>query len=163
MLRSEEEMRVAFKVESQSFRQGETIPAKYTCTGQDVSPPLRWADPPAGTKCFALICDDPDAPMMTWLHWVVYNIPSERTGLPEDVPRAKGLDDGTMQGTNSWRKIGYGGPCPPRGKPHRYIFKLYALNAKLEIGPGADKKSLLRAMEGHILGQAELMGTYGKP
>jgi hypothetical protein len=163
MSRSEEEMRMAFRIESQGFKQGEPIPAKYTCTGQDVSPPLRWADPPAGTKCFALICDDPDAPMMTWVHWAIYNIPLGKNELAENVPAQRALDDGTFQGTNSWRKIGYGGPCPPRGKPHRYFFKMYALDSKLDIGPGADKKSLLRAMEGHVLGRAELMGTYGKP
>lgn len=111
---------------------------------------------------FALICDDPDAPAGTWVHWVVYAIPSGATGLAEGVPPSKTLADGSKQGMNDFGKIGYGGPCPPRGKPHRYFFKIYALGADPALGPGASKQQLLKALEGKILGQAELVGTYGR-
>ena len=132
----------------------------YTCDGKDISPELAWSGAPDGTKSFALICDDPDAPVGTWVHWVVYNIPSHATGLPKGVPTIKELPDGTRQGINDFHRIGYGGPCPPRGPAHRYFFKLYALDTKLDLPPGATKEQVLEAMKGHVLGEAQLMGKY---
>lgn len=151
-----------FRIESAAFTAGAAIPRKHTCDSADVSPPLRWAEPPAGTKMFALICDDPDAPAGTWVHWVIYSIPPGATGLAEGVPPSKTLADGSKQGVNDFGKVGYGGPCPPRGKPHRYFFKLYALGADPGLGPGASKGQLLKAIEGKLLAQAELIGTYGR-
>ena len=147
---------------STAFQEGETIPKQYTGDGKDVSPPLTWADPPDGTKSFVLICDDPDAPRGTWTHWVLYNLPAAAKELPEGLKKEEQLPDGTQQGLNDFRKIGYNGPCPPPGKPHRYFFKLYALNAKLTLKPGATKADVESASKGHILGQAELMGKYGR-
>ena len=144
---------------SPAFGDGEMIPKKYTCDGADVSPPLEWSLVPSGTKSVALICDDPDAPMGTWVHWVYYDIPPETKRLPESIAPEKHTANGGKQGINDFRKIGYGGPCPPGGT-HRYFFKLYALDALLNLSPGATKKELLKAMEGHILGEAELMGKY---
>jgi Raf kinase inhibitor-like YbhB/YbcL family protein len=123
---------------------------------------LSWNDAPHGTQSFALICDDPDAPMGTWVHWVIYGIPGSSTGLPEGVAPTPTLPDRSRQGTNSWKKIGYGGPCPPLGKAHRYFFKLYALSEDLTLGPGATKQQLQGAMEGLILGTAELVGLYAR-
>lgn len=144
---------------SQVFQAGAMIPAKYTCDGQDISPPLSWSDPPIGTQSFALISDDPDAPMGTWVHWVIWNIPVSVRTLGENVPKTASLPDGTMQGTTDFHRVGYGGPCPPSGT-HRYYFKLYALDTMLNLPSSTTKKDLERAMQGHILGQAELMGTY---
>lgn len=146
-------------LESPAFAAGQPIPQKFTCEGADVSPPLRWSDPPAGTKDFALIADDPDAPAGTWVHWVLYNLPAETRSLPEAVPKSASAAGGA-QGQNDFRKTGYGGPCPPPGKPHRYFFKLYALGAALALPAGTQKKDVERAMQGHILAQAELVGTY---
>jgi len=145
---------------STAFRNGEVIPKKYTGDGADVSPPLKWTEPPEGTKSFALICDDPDAPMGTWVHWVIYNIPPGTRELPEGVPAQKDLSNGARQGINDFRKIGYNGPAPPRGSAHRYFFKLYALSSVPNLPAGASKKDLLKAMEGKILGQSELLGKY---
>ena len=117
-----------FQMTTTAFSSGGTIPKNYTCDGPDLSPPLTWKDAPAGTQSFALIADDPDAPAGTWVHWVVYNVPSTAKELPEGVQKTEKLPDGTLQGRNDFRKIGYGGPCPPPGKPHRYFFKLYALD-----------------------------------
>ncbi|MGQ9588217.1 MAG: YbhB/YbcL family Raf kinase inhibitor-like protein [Thermoplasmata archaeon] len=153
---------MAFRLESPEFKHGESIPKKFTCDGADVSPALRWSDVPVGTRSFALICDDPDAPMGTWVHWVIYNIPGDRTGISENVPKQSLLPDGTKQGSNSWRKTGYGGPCPPGKKPHRYFFKLMALDTMVQIPAGASKDELLRAVGGHVLGEAELVGLYGR-
>lgn len=146
---------------SSAFTHGAMIPKEYTCDGKDISPPLSWGDPPEKTQSFALIMDDPDAPMGTWVHWVIYNIPATARGLPEGVPKDADLPDGSRQGRNSWRKIGYGGPCPPSGT-HRYFFKLYALDIVLTLASGATKDELLKAMEGHILANAELMGRYAR-
>lgn len=146
---------------SDAFAQEEAIPRKYTCDGQDISPPLSWSDPPEGTESFALICDDPDAPMGTWVHWVLFNIPADKRTLPEGIPAKDQLSDGSLHARNSWKRRDYGGPCPPSGT-HRYFFKLYALDATLDLKAGATKKQVLRAMEGHILAQAELMGTYSR-
>ena len=138
------------------------IPDRYTCKGQDISPALLWAGMPEGSRSLALICDDPDAPMGIWVHWVIYNIPVEGSGLPEDVPSSiSTLDNGTTQGTNSWGRIGYGGPCPPSGT-HRYYFRLYAIDNALDLEPGATKAQVLSAMEGHVLDECELMGRYSK-
>jgi Raf kinase inhibitor-like YbhB/YbcL family protein len=144
---------------SSAFTEGNMIPAKYTCDGQDMSPPLEWRDVPAGTKSFGLISDDPDAPMGTWVHWVAFNIPPNVTKLDENVRPDKEFRNGMRQGSNDWPKIGYGGPCPPSGT-HRYYFKLYALDALLDIPSGTTKTRLLQAMKGHILAEAQLMGKY---
>ncbi len=147
------------EIKSSAFGSGEMISSKYTCDGADFSPPLEWSGSPAGTKSFALICDDPDAPMGTWVHWVIYDIPPTAAMLAEGITRAKDLPGGGTQGVNDFRKIGYGGPCPPGGT-HRYFFKLYALDAMLGLKPGITKDQLLKAMRGHILAEAQLMGTY---
>jgi len=148
-----------FELTSTAFASGELIPRKYTCDGEDISPPLQWNNPPRDTQSFALIADDPDAPRGTWVHWVLYNLPAETRALPEAVSPDAELPDGSRHGKNSWRRLGYGGPCPPSGT-HRYFFKLYALDTMLNLAAGANKKQLLRAMEGHILAQAEVMGLY---
>ncbi|MDY7076865.1 MAG: YbhB/YbcL family Raf kinase inhibitor-like protein [Chloroflexota bacterium] len=152
---------MSFELTSAAFAHEKPIPGKYTCDGDDVSPPLQWSDPPAGTQSLALIMDDPDAPVGTWVHWVLYGLPAGTRALPEGVPSDAELPDGSRNGKNSWRRLGYGGPCPPGGA-HRYFFKLYALDVMLDQAAGADKKRLLWAMKGHILGQAELMGTYSR-
>jgi Raf kinase inhibitor-like YbhB/YbcL family protein len=148
------------EVTSEVFADGEYIPRKYTGQGDNVSPPLSWTGAPKGTKSFALICDDPDAPVGTWVHWVIYSIPAEATGLAEAVPTERTLADGSRQGRNDSRRTGYSGPMPPRGPRHRYFFKLYALDVVLDLAPGATKSQLLAPMEGHILAQAQLVGTY---
>lgn len=150
---------MAFQLTSTAFAHGEAIPRKYSCDGQDISPPLSWGDPPQGAQSFALIMDDPDAPAGIWVHWVLYNLPAGSRGLPEAVPTDAQLADGSRQGKNSGGKVGYGGPCPPRAT-HRYFFKLYALDRALDLAAGASKEQLLKAMEGHILAQTELMGKY---
>jgi Raf kinase inhibitor-like YbhB/YbcL family protein len=146
---------------SVAFAAGEAIPAQYTCDGDDISPPLRWGDPPTGTQNYALIVDDPDAPGGTWVHWVLYHVPAAARSLPEAVPPQAQLEDGSRHGRNSWKRADYGGPCPPRGT-HRYFFKLYALDSPLDLEPGASKEQLLQAMDGHVLAQAELIGTYSR-
>ena len=147
------------QITSPVFMEGGMIPSKYSCDGQDISPPLEWKDIPVGTKSFALIGDDPDAPVGTWVHWVVYNIPSNITSLNENVKPEKDFKNGMRQGNNSWPKIGYGGPCPPSGT-HRYFFRLYALDKVLDLKSGATKAQLLEAMKGHVLAEAPLMGKY---
>jgi Raf kinase inhibitor-like YbhB/YbcL family protein len=151
---------MAFEIKSSAFTQGDLIPDHYACDGPDQSVPLIWTDPPSGTKSYALIADDPDAPMGTWVHWVLYDLPSEARRLPEDVPKKEILPDGSKQGMNDFGRIGYGGPCPPPGKPHRYFFKLYALDKKIGLPPRAAKPQILDAMKGHILGEAQFMGRY---
>ena len=141
-------------ITSPAFEQHQPIPQKYTCQGEDLSPPLQFQDAPAGTKSLALIMDDPDAPMGTFVHWVVWNLPPDTRQLSEGVKLKH------QEGKNHFPKIGYGGPCPPPGKPHRYYFKLYALDTQVHLSDGSSKEQLLEAMEGHILGQAELVGTY---
>jgi Raf kinase inhibitor-like YbhB/YbcL family protein len=150
-------------VKSLAFSANETIPVKYTCDGPDLSPPLQWSQAPKGSESLALICEDPDAPVGLWVHWVVWGLPPDSTALPEAVTNGRILSTEARQGKNDFGNIGYGGPCPPPGKPHRYYFKLYALNVKLDLGPGATRKELLKAMEGHIIGLGELMGRYGRP
>ncbi len=148
-----------FTLSSNAFDQEAAIPAKFSCEGENISPPLQWGDPPEDTKSFALISDDPDAPAGTWVHWILYNIPEDVRVLPEAIPPEAELPDGSRHGENSFGRLDYGGPCPPSGT-HRYYFKLYALDIILDLGPGVDKETLLQAMEGHILGETELMGTY---
>jgi Raf kinase inhibitor-like YbhB/YbcL family protein len=147
------------KITSSAFAEGGMIPAKYTCDGADISPPLQWDAVPEGTKTVALISDDPDAPMGTWVHWVLFNLPPDVKELPENVPPDETLSNGATQGTSSFQKIGYGGPCPPSGT-HRYFFKLYALDADLDLDSSANKARLIKAMEGHIIGKGQLMGKY---
>lgn len=147
------------EITSSGFKAAGPIPAICTCDGQDISPSLSWKEVPAGVQSLALICDDPDAPAGTWVHWVIYNIPPRTEGLMENVKGESEFPDGMKQGRNSWSKIGYGGPCPPSGT-HRYYFKLYALDAMLDLAPGATKAQVLAAMQGHVLAEAQLMGTY---
>lgn len=146
---------------SNAFASGQNIPSKYSCVGREISPDLAWTGAPAATKSFALIVDDPDAPMGTWVHWLVYNIPATTHNLPEAVSAGAQLRDGGLQGKNSSGKLGYNGPCPPSGT-HRYFFKLYALDTVLNLSSGASKDQLLKAMDGHILAQGELAGTFSK-
>jgi Raf kinase inhibitor-like YbhB/YbcL family protein len=153
---------MSFQISSTSFPANEMIPKKFTCAGQDVSPQLSWKGAPSGTKTFALIMDDPDAPAGTWVHWVLYNLPANIQELPEDVEKQEQLSNGALQGRNDFRKTGYGGPCPPAGKPHRYFFKLYALDANLDLKAGASKADVERAMQNHTLGHAELVGRFGR-
>lgn len=154
---------MSLALSSTAFTDGGEIPSIYTCEGKDISPPLAWTGVPAGTRSLALICDDPDAPdpakpRMTWVHWVLYNLPVTASGLPEAV---KALPPGTREGKNDWKRTGYGGPCPPIGR-HRYFFKLYALDSVLADLRAPTKKELEQAMEGHVVAKAELMGTYQK-
>jgi Raf kinase inhibitor-like YbhB/YbcL family protein len=147
-------------ITSIAFVESRPIPDKYTCAGPNVSPPLQWANAPAGVKSFALVVDDPDAPAGTWVHWVLYNLPPAMMSLAENLPSSPELPDGSKQGVNDFGQPGYGGPCPPPGKPHRYFFKIYALDMVLNLKSGATKRQVLNAMEGHILAQGQLMGTY---
>ena len=147
------------KITSSAFEDGGLIPAKYTCDGADISPPLRWDVVPEGTKSIALICDDPDAPMGTFVHWVIFGLPAETRELMENIPSDETLPNGAKQGKSDFGRIGYGGPCPPSGT-HRYFFKIYALDTEVALAAGASKRELLGAMEGHILGQGQLIGKY---
>ena len=150
---------MTFHLNSEAFNQGERIPQRYSCDGEDISPPLRWTDPPEGTQSFALVMDDPDAPMGTWVHWVLYNVPPGTRMLAEGFPSDPQISSGARNGHNSWSRMGYGGPCPPSGS-HRYFFRIYALDQILTLAPGADKAQLIQTIQGHILAEAELMGTY---
>lgn len=147
---------------SAAFGAGETIPKQYTVDGKNISPPLKWDDPPAGTKSFALVCEDPDAPGGTFTHWVLFNLPPERRSLEEGIPAKETLPDGSRQGKNDVGHLGYGGPGPPPGTPHRYVFKLYALDTLLDLAAGATREQLLTAVRGHVLAEGELLGKYGK-
>lgn len=151
----------AFELKSPAFTAGGTIPSLYTCQDKDISPPLIWSGTPKNTRSFALICDDPDAPMGTWVHWVCYNIPPSCSSLPEAYPKSERPALGGIHGKNSFGDFGYGGPCPSWGT-HRYYFRLYALDTLLILKQGAGKKDVLKAMEGHVLAKTELMGTYKK-
>ena len=151
--------KMEIKVTSSAFQEGQMIPRKYTCDGANLSPPFSWTGVPEGAKSVALICDDPDAPVGTWVHWVLYNLPADATALAEGIKPVEKLENGALQGSNDFRKLGYGGPCPPGGT-HRYYFKFYALNAALELKPGATKVDLMKATEGKILAQGQLMGKY---
>lgn len=153
---------MAMTITSTAFKDGASIPKKYTCDGQDLSPPLSWVNVPQKARSLALICDDPDAPMGTWVHWVLWGMPPSTPGLPEGMPKDAELPGNMKQGLNSGSETGYNGPCPPPGKPHRYFFKLYALDAELNISGKVNKAVLEDAMKGHILSQAQVMGTYGR-
>jgi Raf kinase inhibitor-like YbhB/YbcL family protein len=150
---------MALTITSAAFKEGGMIPKRYTCDGSDVSPDLSWSAVPQGTQTLALICDDPDAPAGTWVHWVLFNIPADVASLPEGVPPEKILPNGARHGKNDFRKFGYGGPCPPGGT-HRYYFKLYALDTALDLEAGIAKSRLVDAMKGHILAEGQLMGKY---
>jgi Raf kinase inhibitor-like YbhB/YbcL family protein len=154
------ESSMSFTLKSADFANGADIPKRFTCSGEDRSPALAWSGAPAGTKSFALTVDDPDAPAGDWVHWVIFNFPANSHGLLTGVENKEQLADGTRQGMNDFRKVGYNGPCPPPGKPHRYFFKLYALNDQLTLAAGATKDALEHAMEGHIVAQAEWMGRF---
>jgi Raf kinase inhibitor-like YbhB/YbcL family protein len=153
---------MAFAISSSSFPNGGDIPRKYTCDGADSSPQLSWTQPPPGTRSFALIADDPDAPGGTWTHWVIFDLPSQTTHLAEAVAKTDELPGGARQGRNDFGKIGYGGPCPPPGNPHRYFFKLFASDQPLGLSPGSTRKQVEKAMQGHILGQTQWVGKYGR-
>jgi Raf kinase inhibitor-like YbhB/YbcL family protein len=146
---------VTFALTSSAFKHGGPIPVEHTCDGEDIAPPLAWSGAPAGVRAFALIADDPDAPAGTWVHWVLINLPGTATALPEAAAQA-------APGSNDFRKTGYGGPCPPPGNPHRYVFTLYALDGALALKAGPTKADVERAMLGHILGTAQLVGTYAR-
>ena len=147
---------------STAFGPGEPIPKGHTADGRNASPPLRWDDAPQGTKSLALVCEDPDAPRGTFTHWVVYNLPADTRELGEGVPAKKELPDGTRQGANDFNKPGYGGPSPPPGKPHRYVFRLFALDTALDLPAGATGADLTAAVRGHAIGTGELIGVYGR-
>jgi Raf kinase inhibitor-like YbhB/YbcL family protein len=151
---------MSIELTSTAFQKGETIPKQYTSDGVDQSPPLQWSEPPSGIKSLALICDDPDAPRGTWVHWVLFNLSPQTRELEENVPTTDTLPSGAKQGKNDFGNIGYGGPAPPKGKAHRYFFKLYALGVAVDLTPGATKAQLENAMKGHILDEGQLMGTY---
>jgi len=154
---------MSLRLTSDAFANGQSIPAKYSCTGKNISPALAWNEPPAGTQSFALIMDDPDAPGTTWVHWVLYNIKPDMRSLQEDLPvTGKNIDPNEIYfGRNSSGSISYQGPCPPSGT-HRYFFKLYAIDIQISLLPGATKDQILKEMEGHILAQTELVGTFSK-
>jgi Raf kinase inhibitor-like YbhB/YbcL family protein len=151
--------KMELKITSTAFSEGSMIPKRHTCDGEDVSPPLAWTGVPDGTKSLALICDDPDAPMGTWVHWVLFNIPAGIKDLPGNIPPKNVIENGAKHGKNDFRKLGYGGPCPPGGT-HRYYFKLYALDTEINLDSGITKAQLLKTMEGHILAEGQLMGRY---
>jgi Raf kinase inhibitor-like YbhB/YbcL family protein len=153
-----EEAPMTLTLTSTAFANGKRIPDQYSCWGEGISPPLEWRGAPAGTQSFALIVDDPDAPSGTYVHWVIYNIPSSSSGLVEALAPDARLPDGSLQGANSSRRTGFTSPCPPSGT-HRYYFKLHALDSMLELSSGASKEQLLKAMQGHVLAQGQLMGT----
>jgi Raf kinase inhibitor-like YbhB/YbcL family protein len=159
---SQEPTMIAIQIQSSAFAQGAAIPEMHTCDGKDASPPLSWGKGPDSTRAWALIVDDPDAPSKTWVHWVLFNLPDSTHSLDAGVPTTGELENGARQGKNDSGKLGYGGPCPPSGKPHRYFFRLYALNAPLDLPAGATRTQVDQAMEGHILGRGELMGTYAR-
>ncbi|HZQ70358.1 MAG TPA: YbhB/YbcL family Raf kinase inhibitor-like protein [Terriglobales bacterium] len=151
---------MSLTISSASFPSGGEIPRKFTCEGEDASPQLSWNGAPSTTQAFALIADDPDAPAGTWTHWILYDVPGSATSLGEGLSKAEQLPDGSRQGRNDFRRIGYNGPCPPAGKPHRYFFKLYALDRKLNLKPTASRSEVEKAMQGHVQAQGEYMGTY---
>ncbi len=150
------------KLASTAFAEGQSIPRKFTADGTNVSPPLSWSGAPSDTKTFVVICDDPDAPRGTWVHWVLFNLPGTEQALPMGVPASATIPQGGVQGKNDFGNLGYGGPSPPKGKPHRYFFKVYALDTVLELGEGITKDRLEQAMKGHVLASGHLMGEYGR-
>jgi Raf kinase inhibitor-like YbhB/YbcL family protein len=152
----------AITVSSTAFADSATIPKQYTCEGMDMSPPLAWSGVPSAAKTVAMILDDPDAPMGTWTHWIIWNIPASTTSLSEGMPKDATVSGGIRQGRNSWPKTGYGGPCPPPGKPHHYYFTVYTLDTTLSLPDSTNRAQLEAAMKGHILAQGQLLGMYAK-
>lgn len=150
------------QLESDAFEVEGTIPQQHTCDGKDLSPPLSWSPPPAGTQSLVLLCVDPDAPAGTWDHWVLFNIPASTRSLPEGISADPVVEGLGTHGSNSWRRLGYGGPCPPQGAPHRYLFKLFALDTSLDLDPGASRNDVEKAMGDHILAEGQLVGKYGR-
>ena len=148
------------KIVSPAFAEGTPVPVEHTCEGSGSSPGLAWSEIPVDTRSFALVCDDPDAPRGTWVHWVLFNLPADAVELAPAVPPAPELPSGARQGINDSGNVGYGGPCPPRGRPHRYFFRLYALDCTLNLAPGVKRPDLDQAMAGHVLADATLMGTF---
>jgi hypothetical protein len=152
---------IELDIRSSAFEEGEVIPKKYTCDGEDVSPHLSWTQPPKETKSIVLICDDPDAPMGTWVHWVLFGLAPDTLELPEGISPEKKVLGGAKHGLNDFRRYGYGGPCPPGGT-HRYFFKLYAVDTQIDLNAGATKNEVLNAIKGHILAKGQLMGRYSR-
>ncbi len=150
----------SLEIKSSAFQPGGTMPRKNTCDGNDLSPQLSWSNPPSGTRAFALIVDDPDAMGGAWVHWVIYDLPADTREMAEGVPTTEALSNRAKQGINDFHKIGYGGPCAPQGQTHRYVFKLYALDAPTGLQPRATKQQLLKAIENHVLAEGELIGRY---
>ena len=151
---------MSFSLTTKAFTSAGDIPRQFTCEGQDISPALEWSGAPTGTRAFALIADDPDAPAGTWTHWVLFDLPASSNHLPEGVAKTSDVPGGGHQGRNDFGKTGYGGPCPPPGKPHRYFFKLYALDGPLNLKGGASRAEVEGAMKGHTLGETQVMGKY---
>ncbi|MCM8819902.1 MAG: YbhB/YbcL family Raf kinase inhibitor-like protein [Candidatus Omnitrophica bacterium] len=150
-----------FELKSSAFSYNQQIPSKYTCDGEDVSVPLSWSNPPKNTESFAIICEDPDAPLGSWIHWVIFNIPKGVEKLDEAIPTTRKLENGIYQGKNDFGKFGYGGPCPPAGKYHRYIFRIYALDKVISNCDSIlTKDELIKEIKGHILAEAEIVGLY---
>ena len=154
----------SFTLTSEAFADGETIPSRHTCDGEDVSPPLAWEGAPEGTETFVLVVHDPDAPRGDWVHWVLYDVPGHASRLPDGIEDEASLENlgCAIQGKNDFGRIGWGGPCPPPGRPHRYVFEISALDIRLELESGASREEVERAMEGHVLARAELTGTFGR-
>jgi hypothetical protein len=150
------------RIQSAAFSEGGMIPRRHTCDGGDISPRLSWSGTPVGSRSLVLICDDPDARVETWVHWVLFAIPPDSNGLPEGVSDDETISGGAVHGRNDFGILGYGGPCPPPGPPHRYYFKLYSVDIELDLGAGATKQDVMSAIEGHILAEAQLMGRYGR-
>ncbi len=150
------------QLKAAAFQSGGTIPSRYSCSGEDVSPALNWTEVPSGTKSFVLTVTDPDAPGHVWVHWVIFNLPPQARSLPEAVPATERIANGALQGSNDFEKLGYGGPCPPPGKPHHYHFRLYALNVSLQLKPGVTRQELEAAMKGHVLARSEIIGLFGR-
>jgi Raf kinase inhibitor-like YbhB/YbcL family protein len=153
---------MSFFLRIPAFSEGGRIPAEYTCQGKDISPELIWGDLPQGTKSLILICEDPDAPMGTWVHWVIFNIPATEKGLKQSIPAVAKLPNGILQGRNDSNRLGYNGPAPPPGSVHRYFFRLYALDNMLKAESGITKQKLLALSQNHILGKAEYYGTFSR-
>jgi Raf kinase inhibitor-like YbhB/YbcL family protein len=153
---------MTLEVSSSAIREGEAIPKQYTGDGKNISPPIRWEGGPSNTRSYALICEDPDAPAGIWTHWIIFNIPADRDTLEEGIPARDLFPDGTKQGRNDFGKIGYGGPAPPKGKPHRYFFKLYALDTQLDLLAGSTRAQFLKVIKGRVLDEGQLMGTYAR-
>ena len=153
---------MGLELTSIAFQEGEFIPREYTGDGQNGSPPLKWSNPPSGTKSLALVCEDPDAPKGTFAHWVIFNLPAESRELDAGVPQEPTLANGTVQGTNGMGQVGYAGPAPPPGKEHHYAFKLYALDTSLDLHPGASARELRAILPGHVLAESQLIGIYGR-